>query len=124
LLAGHLYQPGDPGCGIPPQGKGIAATIGDMPEDGIDRFQSGQFFQKDPAVANGQILTFNQRIAHITGKQGLFEIYRAFRARREKNDMRIFTARGGSLHHAVVKGSEKRSQSPDLGLMIEFREDP
>ena len=108
-------SPATPVARIPPQGKGVAALVGDVTKNGVHRLQPGQFLEKDPAVAHGQILPLDQRVAQVAGKQGLFKVDRAVRAGREQDDVGIFMAPGGALHQAVVESLKERGQPPDLG---------
>ena len=68
-----------------------------MTEYGRHRLQAGQLFQKHPALAHGEVLALHQRIAQVTGEQGVLEIDTAVRSRREQDDAGVFLPKGGAL---------------------------
>ena len=54
----------------------------------------------------------------------MLEVDAAVRPRREQHDAGVLLPKGGPLDQAVVKGVEERRQTADLGLVVQFGEDP
>ena len=66
-------SPGTPEVGVRAQLERVAEPGVDPPQDDVDRLQAAEGPHPEPAVAHGEVVAFDQRVAEVGGQKGVLE---------------------------------------------------
>ena len=90
----------------------------DAADDDVHGFQSAERAQPDAAVAHGEIVALDQRVAEVGGEEGLLEVGFVLRAGSQDDDPRFAgSGVGGEGFEGLAQGPEEAGDAADAGAV-------
>ncbi len=95
----------------------------EAPND-VHRQEAPQRLEEHPAVPDGQVGSLNQRVAHISCKQCLFEVGFGVGTRRQQHDAGVVMIPGRRTGQCFPVRPKVSRKAPDIRCLKRFRQSP